>query len=181
MEDIDMVGGELAQRILQVGKHRGGGACVALCRDHYTVARSALDRLADNVLGRVGVGGVEEVDAKVEGLAHQCDGLRLGEAGAEPNAAVAATAEPCHADLEARPAEGGIVHVPLSTRCRQRVARNVAQAVAWVKANDLECGRAMPVLRNILTSGLAHAPDWARSPARAQRSAPRRWLPRKAH
>src|SRR5262249_49614961 len=82
-----------------------------------------------------------EVDAKIEGLAHQCDGLRLGEAGAEPNAAVAATAEPGHADLEARPAEGGILHVALSAM-PPRVARHVAPPVTWVTANGLECGRA---------------------------------------
>ena len=105
---------------------------MALGGDDDAVARAALDGLADDAFGLVGVGGVEEVDAEVERLAHQRDRLRLAEAGAQADAAVAAAAEARDADLQARPAERGVVH-RLPPRDAIRVARNLAQAVGWVK------------------------------------------------
>src|SRR5262249_32525051 len=83
---------------------------VALGGDHDAVALPPLDRLTNHLLGAIGCGGVEEVDAKIEGLAHQCHRLRLAEAGAEPDAAVSPTAEPRNADPKARLPKRGIVH-----------------------------------------------------------------------
>ncbi len=107
VEDVDMVGVESAQRGLQVGDH---GGCreraravervdVGLGGDHHALARAALDGLADDALRAVADRRVDEVDAEVERPLHQRDRLRLGETGAEPDAAVTAAAEPRHAHL----------------------------------------------------------------------------------
>src|SRR6185503_16798098 len=132
VEDVDVVGVELAQRVVEIGEHGGAGRGVALGRDDDAVARAALDGLADDALRLVGRGGVEEVDAEVERLAHERHRLRLGQARAQPDAAVAAAAQARNADLQAGLAERGVVH-RLPPRDAIRVARNLAQAAGWVK------------------------------------------------
>ena len=84
---------------------------MALGGDDDAVARAALDGLADDALGLVGVGRIEEVDAEIERLAHQRHRLHLAQAGAEADAAVAAAAQARDADLQARLAERGVLHV----------------------------------------------------------------------
>src|SRR5262249_30977550 len=127
VEDVDIVGIERPEGLVQVGSHGGAGQMlgavepidVAFGGDHHAVARAALDGLADDALGLVGDGCVEEIDTEVERLSHEGNGLRLGEAGAEPDAAVAAAAEAGHADLEPRLAKRGKLHL-LPPWCQTR-------------------------------------------------------------
>ena len=116
VEEINVVGAEPAQRGVEA-RHHGLGrlGCAGRCdlglgRDDHVIARAALDGLADDLLGAVRLGRVDEVDAEVERLPHKGDGLRGGEAGALADAAVAAAAEPGDADFQAGAAEGCVLH-----------------------------------------------------------------------
>ena len=116
VEQVDVVGAEPAQRGVEARDHgvgrlgRAGCRDVGLGRDDELITRAALDGLADDLLGAVRLGRVDQIDAEVEGFAHQRDGLRSGEAGALADAAVAAAAEPGDADFQAGAAEGGVLH-----------------------------------------------------------------------
>jgi hypothetical protein len=116
LKDIDIIGAELPQRIVEA-LHRasGGGAAVAprdprFGGDHHPVARNAPDRLADHGLGAVDRGGVEQIDPQVERFANESDRLGLALAGPEAEPAEAAAAEAGDADLEAGAPERDIFH-----------------------------------------------------------------------
>src|SRR4051794_25081033 len=64
--------------------------------------------VANDRLGAVDGGGVDEVDAKVERERNQRHRLRYGLAGAEPQTAEAARAQSGDAHPEPRPAERGV-------------------------------------------------------------------------
>src|SRR5262249_19742833 len=78
--------------------------------DHDTVARDALDCLADDALGTVNRGGVEEIDPEIQRLADQGDGFCFALAGPEAEPAEAAAAEPGNADPEPGAAERDVFH-----------------------------------------------------------------------
>src|SRR3984893_7279763 len=80
--------------------------------DDDALARDTLDRLADDRLGAVDRGGVEEIDAQVQGLTDKGDGFGRALAGAEPEPAEAAAAETGDTDLETGPAEVHVIHDP---------------------------------------------------------------------
>src|SRR5271165_212667 len=114
--DVDDVGGELAQRVVERGDRTfGAGVGVAdaerrLGGDHDLVAWDGLQRLAEQRFGAVSGGRVEQIDPEVEGLTDQPDGLGLAPAGAETEPAEPATAETRDTDPEPGPAECHIFH-----------------------------------------------------------------------
>jgi hypothetical protein len=116
LEDVNIVGAELLERIVEA-RHRvrGGGTALAqrdprLGRDHDTVARNGLDRLANDAFRAVDRGGVEQIDPEIERLAHERHGFRLALAGPEPEPAEAAAAQPGDADHEPGAAEPNVLH-----------------------------------------------------------------------
>ena len=119
LEDIDIVGAEAAQRVVKARNGALGGAPTLATRnpglggDQDIIARDMLDRLADDLFGAIGRGGVEQIDAHVQRLADEGDGLGRALAGAEPEPAEPATAETGDADPELGAAECDIFHDPL--------------------------------------------------------------------
>ena len=77
------------------------------------VARDLFERLADDAFGAVGRRGVDEIDAKIDGVAHEPRRLLLVQTGFEPHAGKAAGAEPGDADAQAGFAESGVLHYAL--------------------------------------------------------------------
>src|SRR5207245_10622784 len=68
--------------------------------DDDALTRNAFDRLADDRLGAVHRGGVEEIDAQVQGLADEGDGFGRALAGAKAEPAEPAAAKTGDADGE---------------------------------------------------------------------------------
>ena len=81
--DVDIVGGELTQRVVERGDGAGGTRVrVAdierrFGRDHDLLAPDRRERLAEHGFGAISGGRVEQVDPEVEGLMDQRDGLGL--------------------------------------------------------------------------------------------------------
>ena len=72
VEHVDAVDAEGAQRFVQRGGHRAhrhGAARLLLGRDDHRAARQFAQRRADDLLGAVIAGGVDEVDAAGDGIA----------------------------------------------------------------------------------------------------------------
>src|SRR5258708_4110332 len=78
--------------------------------DDDALTRNAFDRLADDRLGAVHRGGVEEIDAQVQGLADEGDGFGRALAGAKAEPAEPAAAKTGDADGEPSPAEWHVFH-----------------------------------------------------------------------
>src|SRR5262249_31722681 len=99
-------------------------------------ARHAFDRLADDVLGVVGRGGVEEIDAHVQGLADKYHGFGPVLPGAEPQPAEAAAAEAGDGDLEPGSAERRIFHdrFPYAPARRARWGASSPTPTRWPKS-----------------------------------------------
>ena len=113
MEDVDMVEAEPPQRRLHLAGHRVAGIGCAedrLGRDHQPVTVVRAGGGAHDLLGAIGLGGVEEVDAEIDRRAHDRDALLDAGAAAEAQAAVAAAAEPGDAHREAGLSEGLVFH-----------------------------------------------------------------------
>src|SRR5262245_10350951 len=83
-----------------------------LGRDHQAIARSARDRFANDRLGAVALRGVEKVNAEIERLFDQRDGIvsRLRIA-AEPEPACPAAAEAGNAHFQSSPSESCVFHI----------------------------------------------------------------------
>ena len=113
MEDVDVVEAEPAQRRLHLAGHRLAGiACVedGLGRDHQLGAVIGPDGGADDLLGAIGLGGVEEIDSEIDGRAHDRHAVVDAGAAAQAQAAVAAAPEPGDADREAGFSERPVFH-----------------------------------------------------------------------
>src|SRR5437660_5886660 len=74
------------------------------------LTRNAFDRLADDRLGAVHRGGVEEIDAQVQSLADEGDGFGFALAGAEAEPAEPAAAKTGDADGQPGSAECHVFH-----------------------------------------------------------------------
>ena len=124
VEEVDVLTVKLSQRGVEIGDHLrprerlAVGADMAFGGNDDAVACPSLDGLADDGFRAVGGRRIQEVDAEVERFLHQGHALRLAEAIAQPDAAVAAAAEPGHADPQLRLAERGIVHRLQPWLCR---------------------------------------------------------------
>jgi hypothetical protein len=115
--DVDVLGIELAQRIVE----RGDGAFGARIRvadierrlggDDDLLARNRLERLAEYGLGAVGGGGVEEIDAEIERLMDQRYRLGLAPAAAEAEPTEAPAAEPGDTRPQTGPSEHDVFHL----------------------------------------------------------------------
>ena len=97
MEDVDIVEAQPLQRGLHPAGH--GFACITgaedgLRRDHQLVAVVGSGGDADDLLGAIGLGGVEEIDAEIDGRAHDRHAVVDAGAAAEAETAVAAATEP---------------------------------------------------------------------------------------
>ena len=113
MEDVHVVESEAPQRRLHLAGHRLAGiACVedGLGRDHQLGAVMGPGGGADDLLGAIGLGGVEEIDAEIDGRAHDRHAVVEARATAQAQAAVAAATEPGDADREAGISEGPVFH-----------------------------------------------------------------------
>src|SRR6185437_3279926 len=104
MEDVDVVEAEPLQSRLDAARYLLGRAARAekgLGRDHQLVPVIGPDRGADDLLGAVGLGGVEEIYAEIDGRADHRHALIDAGAAAATEPAVAAAAEAGDADPEA--------------------------------------------------------------------------------
>ena len=113
MEDVDVVEAEPPQSRLDAAGHVSAGVARledGLGRDHQLVAVVGPDGGADDLLGAIGLGGVEEIDAEIDGRAHDRHAVVDAGAAAEAQAAVAAAAEAGDADREAGFSEWLVVH-----------------------------------------------------------------------
>jgi len=113
MEDVDVIESEPPQGRLHLGRDRGGGVARAeqrLGRDDQAVATAGPRGGADDLLGAVRFGRVEEVDAEIDRRTDHRDAVV--EAGAAPKAqpAVAAAAEPGDADRQSGLPERPVFH-----------------------------------------------------------------------
>ena len=113
MEDVDVVEAQPFQRGLHPAGH--GFACVTgvedgLGRDHQLVPVIGSGGGSDDLLGSIGLGGVEEIDAKIDGRPHDRHAVVEAGAAAEAQAAVAAATEPRDADREAGFSEWPVFH-----------------------------------------------------------------------
>ena len=116
MEDIDVVEPQPFQRGLHLAGH--GFGCVAgvedgLGRDHQLVAVIGPGGGSDDLLGAIGLGGVEEIDAEIDRRTHDRHAIVDAGAAAEAQAAVAAAAKASDAYREAGLSEGSVFHEPL--------------------------------------------------------------------
>src|SRR5690606_15907576 len=78
------------------------------------VARNGFQRPADHALGAVGRGGVDDIDAEIDGLQDQPRGLVLRFAGIQAELAEPPAPQPRDADAKAGAAKSGVVHDGLS-------------------------------------------------------------------
>ena len=69
---------------------------------------------SDDLLGAIGLGGIEEIDAEIDGGAHDRHAVVDAGAAAEAQAAVASATEPGDADREAGVSEWPVIpsHAP---------------------------------------------------------------------
>ncbi len=81
--------------------------------DHHLIARHRLQGFAKDRFGAVDGSGVEEIDPEVERLMYEPHRLGLVFAGAQPEPAEPAAAEPGDADFETGPAEYRVFHLLL--------------------------------------------------------------------
>ena len=116
-EDVDVVGLQAGQALLQRLAKRAAGLEQRLGRQHDVVA-AAGQRFADDLLGAVGPRRVNEVDAEVEGAADHRDRIGLGRAVGLPQPAVSAAAQPGDADGQSGSSQSS------STDCLQRWAHD---------------------------------------------------------
>lgn len=116
-EQVDVIGAEHAQRIVEARDHPRRRPPFAVPphrrfgRHHDLVARHRFERMADHALGAVGRRRVDEIEAELDRLEHQPRRLVLAQAGFQPHPREAAGAEPGDADSQSGAAEGGVVHV----------------------------------------------------------------------
>ncbi len=126
--EVDVVGAQTAQRVLDGGGEPTPGGTLpvgVLTRGpaglggEDDVVTAALERLADDLLRvAVGVGGVDDVDARVEGLVNDPHGVR-GVGVADPGGEHQ-RAQGVGADLDPGPAEGAVPHGMTPGDCRTR-------------------------------------------------------------
>src|SRR5581483_1380919 len=126
IEHVDVVGTEQPQRIVEARHHPLGRPPLAVALDGRFggeddgLAPDSLERLADHAFCAVGRRGIDEVDAKLDGVAHEPRRLLLIQAGFQPHAGKAAGAEPGDADAQAGFAESGVLHCVLYAACSIR-------------------------------------------------------------
>ncbi len=150
--DVDVVGAEAAEGLFEGGAELGGlehgsgvaaeapvfvgeGGCDAegaraadafLGAEDESVSWAALDGAADGVFGAVGLGGVDEVDAEVEGEADEFGGVGFVASGAEAETRWSAAAESGDRDVEGGAAERGAAH-----------GHGCGEAAGWVRAGEV--------------------------------------------
>ena len=100
MEDVHVVEAQPSQRRLDAAGH--GLACIArledgLGRDHQPVPVIGPGGGSDDLLGSIGLGGVEEIDAEIDGRTH--DRHAVVDAGAAAKAQTAVAPQPSPATL----------------------------------------------------------------------------------
>ena len=113
MEDVHVVETQPPQRRLHLAGHRLAGIPCAedgFGRDHQLGAVIGPDGGADDLLGAIGLGGVEEIDAEIDGRPHDRHAVVEARAAAEAEPAVAAAPEPGDADREAGLSERPVFH-----------------------------------------------------------------------
>ena len=113
MEDVDVVEAEPPQRRLDLAGHGLASiACVedGFGRDHQPVAIIGPDGGADDLLGAIGLGGVEEVDAQIDRRPHDRNAVVEAGAAAQAQAAVAAAPKPGDAYGEAGFSQWPVFH-----------------------------------------------------------------------
>ena len=88
--------------------------------DDHLVARHVRNGLADDGLGPIGGGGIEQVDAEIKRRAHDANGIRLAAAGAETEPAEPTASEARDADTQAGAPEDHGVHAGQPGRARTR-------------------------------------------------------------
>src|SRR6266851_280398 len=116
MEDVHVIEAQPSQRRLHPAGHGFAGiACVedGLGRDHQPVPVIGPGGSADDLLGAIGLGGVEEIDSQIDGRTHDRHAVVEACAAAEAQAAVAPAPEPGDAYREAGFSEWPIFHNPL--------------------------------------------------------------------
>ena len=116
MEDVHVIEAQPPQRRLHPASHRFAAiACVedGLGRDHQPVPVIRPGGVADDLLGSIGLGGVEEVDAQIDGRTHHRHAVVEAGAATQAQAAVAAAAKPGDACHEAGFSEWPVFHHPL--------------------------------------------------------------------
>jgi hypothetical protein len=128
--DVDIVGGEPAQRVVE----RGDSTCGTRVRvadierrfgrNHDLFARHPLERLAEHRFGTVGGGRVEQVDPEVECLMDQRHGLGLAFASAEPEPTEPTAAQPRDTDPNSGSAEYPVLHAPSGTNGSKKLAKS---------------------------------------------------------
>ena len=82
-----------------------------LGRNNHGFARHGFNRLADNTLGAVTPRGVEKIDAEIQRPTDQRNRGRVTIPRTQTGLRITAAAESRHADLKARPAKFGVLHV----------------------------------------------------------------------
>src|SRR5262249_51028639 len=148
MEDVDMVEAEPPQCGLHLARHRLGrvvaGPEQRLGRDHQPVAVMGADGSADDLLGAIGLGGVDEIDAEIDRRAHHRHAVVEAGAATAAQAAVAAAAQPRDADREPGLSKGPVFHHPLLLGLVGSVV-NVAgmDGQTWRRERKLRDGESM--------------------------------------
>ena len=138
MKDVDVIEAEPPQARIELAGDRLGRLVAApedcLGRDHQLLPVVKPGGRAHNLLGAVGLGGVEEVDTQFDCRAYHRHAVLDAGAAAEAEAAVAAAAEPGDADGESGVSEGTIVHhallSDLGSGYRRRLLRKPARSTA---------------------------------------------------
>src|SRR5580704_7649930 len=116
LEHVNIVSTQEPERTLQTFHHLRSSTPLAISshrrlgRNDDRLARNKLQRLADNHFGAVDWSSIDEIDAHIEGFAHQEHGFVLGLASRQSKAAEAATTETRNANLQIGFSQSGVFH-----------------------------------------------------------------------
>ena len=116
LEHVNIVSTQEPERTLQTLHHLRRSTPLAisshrrLSRNDDRLPRDKLQRLADNRFGAVDRSSIDEIDAHIDGFAHQEHGFVLALASRQSKAAEAATTETRNADLQIGFSQSGVFH-----------------------------------------------------------------------
>ena len=104
LKDVNVVRVELAQGVVEAVHHTRRGEQLTAAVDigfrgeHDAVTRRRFDSLANNGLGAIGRGGIQEIDPHLQGLTYKRNGIGLCLASAQSQSAITAAAESGNTD-----------------------------------------------------------------------------------
>ena len=116
LEHINVIGVKSTEGVLEALDHTGRrqGRAAAMDQgfggDHDAVTRHGFDGLANQSLGAVRRGRIQEVHPHIQRLTHQHDGFRLCLPSPQPQTAVPPAAEAGHTDAQPRFPKCDILH-----------------------------------------------------------------------